>query len=356
MGNDSFYTPKVLADKLIGLINRNNFRTVVDFCMGDGELLRAAESQWPDIQCYGSDISQDVINTAAEIHKAWRLYELDFLDKDLRACSLLFQGNRKFDLILLNPPFSCMGGTVHEIEFEGLFYKVSTAMKFLLTSLNYLSENGFLYCILPSSVAYSKKDMEIWTVLERRFNISVLEQPATRYFKDATPNVVLVSLNDFSKKTSLKAVTRMSLDFKHVKIFRGKLSMFQVPKYPGQIPLVHSTNLLNNKIVKLTNTVDKSNSLVRGPAVLLPRVGKPLRSKPCVIAEDELYVISDCIIAIKMSSTQEAKRLLEYMLSNWELILDLYQGTGAKYITVEKLSRFLNLDLTISKLNSRKAI
>jgi tRNA1(Val) A37 N6-methylase TrmN6 len=356
MGNDSFYTPKVLADKLIGLINRNNFQTVVDFCMGDGELLRAAESKWPDIQCSGSDISLDVINTAAENHKDWRLYELDFLNEDLRACSPLLQGNRRFDLILLNPPFSCLGGTVHEIEFEGLCYKVSTAMKFLLTSLEYLDENGFLYCILPSSVAYSKKDVEIWTVLERRFNISVLEQPATKYFKDATPNVVLVSLNDFSKKTSLKTITRMSLDFKHVNIFRGKLSMFQVPKYPGQVPLIHSTNLLNNKIVDLTRVVDKGNSMISGPAVLLPRVGKPLRSKPCVITEDETYVISDCIIAIKMANAQDAKRLLEYMLSNWELIIDLYQGTGAKYITVEKLTRFLNLDLSLSEFNSRKAI
>jgi type I restriction-modification system DNA methylase subunit len=41
--NDSHYTPKKLADYLVSRIKKNNVKTVADFCVGEGELLKAAK-------------------------------------------------------------------------------------------------------------------------------------------------------------------------------------------------------------------------------------------------------------------------------------------------------------------------
>src|SRR5665213_2553023 len=326
MGRDSFYTPTVLADKLVSFIHKENFESVADFCVGDGELLRAARAKWPNIKCYGSDISKEAIQVTKDTHKDWQISQMDFLDSHQRENSRIIRIQRFYDLILLNPPFSCVGGTVHTVEFDNETYAVSTAMKFLVTALNYLTADGVLYAILPTSVAYSQKDKKLWHVLERKHNLSILEEPKVQYFKNCTPNVVLVSVNDFSQQSKYKNVTRISLEFENLTVFRGKISMDQINNQDnGNRHLVHSTNINNNQITNLSIKVSKPNSEVNGPGILLPRVGKPNSSKMCVIEKDDTYIISDCVIAIKTSTLKDARLLYNYLTNNWDLMEDMYK-------------------------------
>jgi tRNA1(Val) A37 N6-methylase TrmN6 len=356
MFRDSFYTPKILADKLVSFIKKDTFQTVADFCIGDGELLRAAVERWPRIKCFGSDISEEAINLTQEQHKGWRLSLLDFLDGNARHDAKIFKKQSKYDLILLNPPFSCIGGTVNEVEFDRETYQVSTAMKFLVTSLKYMKPNGMLYAILPKSIAYSQKDKSLWNALEKKHNLSILEEPKVQYFKGCTPNVILISINDFSQSSRQRPFPRMSLDFEALSIFRGKLSMNLVVESLNGDYLVHSTNITANGINGLGVKVERPLSRISGPAVLIARVGNPSSPKICVIESTDSYVISDCIIAIKTNTLQDAKRLYQYMFDNWELVKEMYTGTGAPYITIEKLKKFLNLDIFEHNLQSRKAI
>jgi hypothetical protein len=356
MLRDSFYTPKILADKLVGFVNKKNYKTVADFCVGDGELLRSAEARWPDIKCFGSDISEDAIRLTASGHSNWKLSQIDFLDSDSRMQSSIIKTQPFYDLILLNPPFSCIGGTVHSIEFEEEIFQASTAMKFLITAMKYLKDDGALYAILPTSIAYSQRDNKLWSALEKKHNLSILEEPKNKYFKSCDPNVILVSVNDFSQISKYKTITRISLEFKGLSIFRGKVSMDQINNNGGQYYLVHSTNINNNKIDDLAIKIDKPHSEISGPAVLLPRVGKPNPLKTCIITKEENYILSDCIIAIKTKSIKEAIILHRYILDNWETIEDMYSGTGARYITINKIKQFLNLDILELNYQNSKAI
>jgi tRNA1(Val) A37 N6-methylase TrmN6 len=341
---DSFYTPKILADKLVGYIKKKSFTTAVDFCVGDGELIRSAKSRWPEIECFGFDISQQAINQTRLNHPDWYLSQLDFLDNIAREESEILQVRPKYDLILLNPPFSCKGGTMHNIVFEGRNFSVSTAMKFLIIALQYVSRDGVMYAILPTSTAYSQKDKALWLLLEKKYNLSILEEPQYQYFKECAPNVILVSLNDFSQISKYKNVSRIPLEFNDLKVLRGKLSMNLIGPNKGKYFLVHSTNLKNNSLVNLSLKQTNIISVVTGPAILIPRVGKPNISKICIIKPQETYVISDCIIAIKTSKIKDTELLYRYIIDNWPLVEDMYKGTGAKYITIEKLNQFLNLD------------
>lgn len=345
MLNDSFYTPRILAERLVAFSKKRSLRTVADFCVGDGELLRAAKKKWSHIKCFGSDISEDAITATRKIHPDWHLTQLDFLDNEARAASPIIRSQPLFDLILMNPPFSCKGGTIHPVEFEGRKYKSSTAMRFLVTALGYLSKQGVMYAILPTSVAYSQKDNQLWCELERKYNLSILDEPQIQYFKGCAPNVILVSINDLSQVSNFKSNTRISLDFENLMVFRGKFSMDSLKKTFGQHFLVHTTNIKNNRLVDLEIKHDKSLSEITGPAILIPRVGKPKQSKICVIECHETYVISDCIIAIKTDSVKQANVLYRYFLDNWFLVESMYKGTGARYTTIEKVEGLLNLDI-----------
>ena len=343
---DSFYTPKVLAEKLISYIDyQRNFKNAVDFCVGDGELLRSAEERWPEIQCYGSDISDQAIRITRSRHSNWILSKFDFLEPKSRNNSKLLRLKKQFDLILLNPPFSCWGGTLNHSTIDGQQFSTSTSMRFVLEAIKFLSPGGVIYAILPLSVAYSQKDRTVWSFLENTYNLTILEETSTKYFKDCTPNIILVSLNDFNQTRRLQYGERSKCSFIGLDVFRGKLSMHETGKYPGKHYLVHTTNLKHNKIQDLNIRVDYATSLIYGPAVLLPRVGKPDFSKVCIVKFGEEYCLSDCIIALKCESEELAITVFSFLANNWDGFSTLYRGTGAHYITTEKVEQYLNLDI-----------
>ncbi|SFB50750.1 methyltransferase [Algoriphagus aquimarinus] len=344
---DAYYTPEVLADKLVSYIDLDNkVKNVADFCVGDGQLLRAAEKRWPEIICYGSDLSQLAINETRKRHKNWHLSRADFLNR--KSCSLakIFKAERYFDLILLNPPFSCLGGTLNKCSLDGLEFSTSTSMRFIVEALKYLSPTGILYAILPLSVAYSQKDRKIWNALEKKYYLAILEETSNADFLGCAPNIIIVSLNDKHKQRKIRNFERSTFKISELKILRGKLSMHRVKDFPGKTPLVHTTNLRHNSIECIRQTVEYPNSTIEGPAVLIPRVGNPDRNKICLVLSGSRYCLSDCIIAIKCSSNEVSTLLLSFILNNWEDFSRLYRGTGAHYITSERISLYLNMDVT----------
>lgn len=347
---DSFYTPTILADKLISYIScQRNFNNVVDFCVGDGELLRSAEKRWPSIQCYGSDISKKAIKITKGLHPYWLLSKFDFLNFEQRSKSKLFKSKNYFDLILLNPPFSCWGGTLMHSNIDDVQFTTSTSMKFITEALKYLSPDGVLYAILPLSVAHSQKDKKVWKYLEEKYNLSILEETSIRYFKNCEPNIILVSLNDNKKSNHREFKNRSNFYLDGITILRGRVSIHKILKYPGEDYLVHTTNLKNNSIQELNTKVGHKFSLVTGPAILLPRVGKPDFSKVCIIKPGEAYCISDCLIALQCESMNVALTIFSFLANDWENVSTLYRGTGAHYITMEKIEQYLNLDTPVPK-------
>ena len=154
---DPFYTPTPLATKLADYVDVDHVKRIADFCIGDGELIRAVRNKYPDAICYGVDICNDVIANLKEKHSDWKLAVCDFED-DESVNHVDFIREMLFDLIMMNPPFTCKGSIVEIIEFEGLEFKVSTAMKFVMRALEHLSAEGGLYAILPISCVYSDKD------------------------------------------------------------------------------------------------------------------------------------------------------------------------------------------------------
>lgn len=342
---DSFYTSTPLAAELIAYVKDREFKSVADFCVGDGELLRAAQLNWKNIKCYGVDISEEAISQLKLTHPTWTVSTCDFIDDNYKQICTITENTSKYDLILLNPPFTCKGSAIHKIVFDNKEYKVSTAMMFLVKALQHLHKDSVLLAILPISCAYSQKDQQIWQYLEKKYQLRVLEERDKQYFKNCNPNILLVSLNDFSLKETNKNRTKViSLGRFNVSISRGNLSVHECKAFISKNGkfFVHSTNLIGNSLKNLTMRIDYTRSEISGPAVLIPRVGRPSIKKICTISKKETYVISDCILAIKTKTYAEAMNVKKALTTNWDYIQTLYNGTAAKYITMDRLHTLLD--------------
>lgn len=352
---DTFYTPPELAQRLLGYVDILNVENVADFCVGKGELLKAAEAKFENIKCFGTDIDESIVDEIKSTHKHWNVEICDFTDSQSRTnTSVLREGF--FDLVLSNPPFTCRGSKINKVEYLDKIFHVSTAMMFLVESLRYLKLNGSLYAIMPSSIIFSEKDKRLMCAIRNNYDIQILEEIERQAFKDCAPNIVLIKMchrkeleNEVFDTLSITSIynTPVIFDAKalNVEIFRGNLSTHEATDFESKNGgyYIHSTNLRSNSIVYNNFMVDKPSSKITGPAILIHRVGKPDIAKVCKLPKGESVILSDCVIAIMGMSQSIINKMYGAIIRQEAVFLSLYKGTGAKYITVERVQKAFNL-------------
>lgn len=342
---DTYYTPISLADKLVDYTPISEVKTTIDFCVGDGALLEAVSRKNSRIQMYGIDISESAIISLKRKHPSWHLSICDFCD-EVKRNSIYFLRNKKFDLVLLNPPFSCRGSIVEHLLFEGQEYTMSKAMSFLVRTLRYLSKNGGVYAIMPISCVYSEKDADVWHYLVEHYHACVLEEMNRVYFyPQCSPNVAIIyvgkkELNiDFDTKCYME-----TFDGSFKNIIRGQLSMqnLNLTQMTSNPYLIHTTNIRDGRLVHL-NHINLSNSSIKVNGVVFPRVCNPVRPKLAVIDECKSYVLSDCVIVIVTNTHEDAIKLYNFMRDHWDFIKQIYKGTGAQYTTLKRVREMLSM-------------
>lgn len=358
-GIDSFYTPSSLADKLIGLIAVRQVRRAIDFCVGDGDLLKAVARGYDDVELCGTDISDDAINKLKVDFPEWQLAQCDFRDYE-RLEDVPFLKNRKYDLVVLNPPFTCKGSIIEHIEFEGEEFKVSTAMHFLMRALRFLDEDGGLYAILPISCVYSEKDRKAWEYLKAHYNACILDESEKVYFSknkatqseatvSCSPNIVMV----YAGRYTVKGFEEEQADFSSLPVYdviRGCVRM-QNPAFSRStqaVKLIHTTNIQKGKLVKVRNVLPGSSQQVDGCGVVIPRVCNPNPMKIALLDGTSTYVLSDCIIVLRTATMADAEQVRQHILDNWADFVKIYKGTGAQYTTLARVKAlFLGNDVDV---------
>lgn len=339
MVRDSHYTPTILAQHLVSFVEKKDIITIADFCVGEGELLLAAKKKWPDATLCGCDISEKTIISMKKKHPCWMLSKCDFLNSKSRNSSAILRN--KYDLVLLNPPFTCKGATIETVFFEGYKFHMSTSMAFFVEAIQYLKNEGAMYAILPQSIAYSKKDEKIRNYLKKKYNFQILEERNNQEFEKCAPNIILASINERNVFPISNSAKQLDVKINDLYIQRGNISMHEIIEVDTPyVYLIHSTNIRDNKIINLRYKVNPIRSRIEGPALLIHRVGQPNEKKMCIINKGEVYALSDCIIAIRTLTLEDCHSLRELILKNWNIFSNLYKGTGAKYITIERLETF----------------
>jgi hypothetical protein len=321
---------------------------VADFAAGDGALLSAASELWPTSTVLANEVDRRV---AARLKRTggekWLVSVCDFLDDRSLNRSRLRLFVDRCSLVLLNPPFSYRGTTAWEAKVAGTAVTCSPALAFIAKSIPMMDEGGELVAIIPDGSFTAKKDAAAWELLSSSYAVDRL----TRYGRDAFPGCYpRTSLVRIRARLSLPASPDARKDSAnepgrhpwHVSIVRGWIPMYTVKSRTNgeRVPLVHTTDLRGARL-KQPGRMVRSTSILRGPAVLLQRVGEPSILKICVLPSAQQVALSDCVIALLTDTMREADLLRAELRRSWRVVESAYGGTCAKYITREQVRMVL---------------
>ena len=344
---DSYYTPKDAAERLVARLSGGPC-LAADFCVGGGELLRACETKFPKIKCVAVDKSRRVVRHIHDIHKRWKVFCADFLsDKSMAQTGLT---SSSFDLVVLNPPFTCRGAR-YKIALDGQIFAGSKALLFLVRALSYVRNGGVLRAILPLGTICSERDADLVRHLKRKYHFRVYWRTSQISFGGKKPNVIFVDLrkplNMAMVEPGHNFVTRKKFT-PPVYLSRGCLNVVDANKIRRTLQeddvlrYIHTTNLRQGRISESDFWVKTAEQrIVSGPSVLVPRVGLPNRGKICIVSSGISYILSDCVMAILCKSVNSSLKLKRLILENWDEYLQIYVGTGAQYTTLKRVSSFL---------------
>jgi len=123
-------------------------------------------------------------------------------------------------------------------------------------------------------------------------------------------------------------------------VVRGALPGATPSADTGAPAFVHSTELVNGQVT-LTRGGIKGERTVTGPAILIPRVGRPSSAKICWLEAGTEVVLSDCVIAVQAQRGSDLESLRDWLSSNWPMLEAQYVGSCARYITVLRLRDLL---------------
>ena len=353
---DRIYTPPYLATLMAKAArvrsNPSAEFVVADFTAGAGELLLAAVAVWPTVTIVATDIDSRAVRNLREISDSWRTGVCDFLNPRSRQSSPLLRSLiGHTNLVLLNPPFSCRGGTRVSATSGGVTSKCSVGLAFVMSSIDYLVEGGELIAVLPQGSLTSEKDATTWNLLRSMGDTEVLKTNGLRTFPRA---VVRTAVVRFQKRHShAKAEPSPVLNtrsaawqelYPPVHIVRGTTSVSEIQRSSentNSIAFVHSTHLRDFTISSHLEVRSRLGRCAVGPMVLLPRVGQPKRSKVARYLDSNVFMLSDCVIALTCHSSEAAELLWKDLQANWSLLEQEYVGSGARYITNQRINDLL---------------
>ncbi|MBD1203451.1 MAG: methyltransferase [Rhodobacteraceae bacterium] len=344
---DRFYTPVSVARDLVSFSTGKPAR-IADFCVGDGSLVRAAAERWKETQFYICDIDGAALLAAKQSSRVEASLCFDFLSSDFPVLPPPFEESR-FDLILMNPPFSNRGGRLCAPRGTFSFLKCSRALAFLLTAFDYLADDGEIIAILPSSALSSEQDEGARMALVSVGRLEVLSQPRYGAFPRVDASTVIVRLK--RGKSSLRNESRPSSLAQDASgapsIVRGKISVRRSMRTESSTGLgwVHTTSIVGGEIQKryeFPAGIQIGNETIAAQyAVLIPRVGRVRPESIVVVHSSRGEVISDCLLAIECGGLVSAQSLRRRMIRDFHHFRLLYSGTGAPYVTTGRLKSYL---------------
>jgi hypothetical protein len=348
--SDQFDTPFPLAEALVAASRQECPLVVADFAAGQGMLLNSAARRWPSASLVANDICGERVSLLKDAHPDWQVEQVDFLDP--ASCeyhSPILKHKKAVSVVLLNPPFSCRGASKISVDLGGTGIACSPAVAFVLSSVPYIAPCGEIVAILPAGSLDSMRDEKAWSYLRRLFEIEIISSQGRDAFdqcsvRTATVRFTRLSHGELQEEISGPPAPESPCpDGPLVSVLRGKLQMHRVPEVTRAhgTPLVHTTELRENRVVEPHCRVPRRLACLKGPAVLIPRVGEPSVSKVALLGRPVHLALSDCVIGLQCGTNTDAHRLHSTLLANWQLLERLYTGTCARFVRVSSVERLL---------------
>lgn len=345
--SDKYYTPPAVASRALERAQLTRTPAIcADTACGSGSLLAAAEDVLEAQHCLGIDSDPLVIRQLRQERPEWRLFVGDLLKRHRPPPTNFPGANYGVDLLVLNPPFSLGPRKYVTVKYLGHSVRCSVAMAHILRSLDLFRPTQGAIAVVPESLLYSNTDQHARELLDQNFSLSELLQLSIYTFKGARVNSSFVqfSLPSGRPQSSIEVTPRPS-DLIPTIVVRGGLQMHAFKRVSSGTRVIHSTSLRSisvdgiNSVDERTCTVAKGR--ISGWMLMLPRVGLPKEEAFRALYSKDEVQLSDCVIGMMFSSKVAASSAQKRIRSHWQSLTCLYRGTGARYITIDRLVDWL---------------
>ncbi len=348
---DRYYTPSDVARSVIEASDLSNPSRCLDSTCGDGSLLEEAHRIIPRIRCYGIDTDHQTIAKLRAKHPDWVLSQGDALAPTTWQRTRASRESTGCDLALLNPPFSMQAKKGVIIQAPGFEVRCSVAMAHIIV-VAARAKPRVCTVIVPESLLYSNLDAIARNWLQAFYSWNVAKELVNTTFLGARANAIIITLRRKQKPTPVLELVEFPARQPIAGIVRGGLPIFQaIPDQKG-ITLVHSTdieNLIDGFCENMTVVRPIGRGIVSGYTILLPRVGIPRQEQVRAVHIPENIQLSDCVIALTFKSKGRAVQAERMLHAAWAELIALYRGTGARYITLQRLTEWLRSRSIIPK-------
>ncbi len=342
---DAYYTPPSIVTRMLDSVEARDQWCAIDVAAGAGDLLEAWQLRAPHSAIIAMDINRNCVSRLRRRYPSWQVANCDFLsEKSRQRISLLRELRGRVPLALLNPPFSARGSAYRLVNWGGKQVKCSPAMAFVLLLFDYLMLNGELVTVLPLGCLRSNRDREAWNIINKVSRVTVVNNNGYKSFAATSARTVVVHLKKGMATASKAIGAKRTADTNNhraiVTLRRGRTPVFRVQRVGAarSLPYIHTTDLHSGTVLLNGRRAEKRNGeIIRGPAVLLPRVGNPSQSKVCLYLSTRRVILSDCVFGIECAGVRQAKSLKAAICREWTDIASCYGGTCASYITVRDL-------------------
>jgi hypothetical protein len=333
---DAHYTDETCARQIFHALDDLDPTRIADFACGDGALLSAALERWPnsvpfavDIEDLRSNITKRIPNV--EFHCA------DFFSEAMPGPDTI----GLFDLIALNPPFTCRGSRTNKVTLDGNQLSCSRAFAFAISSLRYLSNSGVLVAILPMSCLSSLKDREARELLDCNYHSEILPLAKPVKFRACSVSTAVLQLRKRSSTINRVNMPPPQSSFTILRGARPNASAIGASNLPA---FIHTTELRNHSVSVLRRPGAHSRDReITGPAIVIPRVGRPRSDKIAFVGDGQVVRISDCVIAITHSDRALVLWAYSQLTADPVAFEALYSGTCAPYLTIDRLRDHLGV-------------
>lgn len=348
---DQYFTPPSLAARVASVVAPFSPKRVVDSNCGRGELLAACQMLHPSSSISGIDIDASVIDRLAKEQPAWQLHRGDALTAE----AWLALGMRDYCAAILNPPFSCHGKKLLTIKCGDINLQASPALAHVISAIAH-GKPKVIAAILPESCAGSDLDAGARKFIDRTYEVTIVERIASTAFLGASANSFIVRMVKTVKGPEAVPATNESEVDSPLEVVRGGIPVFQRVLHRNGLPFVHSVDLrdLEGALTKKLDRVRPiGRGIIEGHFVLFPRVGLPSKLALRAVHFKKPVQLSDCVMGVRCKDRVHAEIVARALQSRFDEFSGLYKGTGARYVTMATVNKWMAINLGALTVDAR---
>lgn len=349
---DQFYTPRDTARELLALEpNLGEVRTIIDPACGAGSLLLSARERWPNARARGFDIDENVVARLKSDHTG-----LDLTTGSVYPTvkvSRKWMDRAEHDLVVMNPPYTMERRRYVNVDLGDVNFRSGLAMAHVAAAITHLRPRLGVLAVMPESAFHSELDASIRDFLSATMRMVIGKNIPNHVFRGARARSVLCGWFQRSEGTANEPMTIQRWTNTEalqvpprilVRLNRGNLPVFRAKKHRNGLRFLHSTDLAgvaHDHDIPAFRVASLGGGQTSGIVVLLSRVGSPKREHVILVRLREEVQLSDCVIALEARTWEDARVVRRVIHDNWHSFSELYRGTGAPFVTMTRLTSWL---------------